>query len=95
MKHHDPKGPHEDAARKKHYIEKVGAEFASGFLYGARVGGFAVHELYECLEKEPKADETFYKADIEMKRAFEAKDGELGVRATLDMMKFVGQMVAT
>lgn len=30
-----------------------------------------------------------------MKRAFETKNGELGIKATLDMMKFVGQMVAS
>ena len=90
MKNHNPKGAHEDATRKKHYIEKVGAEFASGFLYGARVGGFAVHDLYECLEKEPMADQTFYTADIEMKRAFETKNGAMGIKATFDMMKFVG-----
>lgn len=93
MHEHDPKGPHEDSTRLKHYIENVGAEFASGFLYGARVGGFALKDLFECLEKEPFADRIFYTADIEMKRAFETKDGAMGIKATLDMMKFIGTMV--
>ena len=28
-----------------------------------------------------------------MKRAFETKDGQLGVKATLDMMMFISMMV--
>ena len=38
---------------------KMGAEFAAGFLFGARVGGFDDKMLYECLENEASAPEIF------------------------------------
>lgn len=78
---------------KKHYVEKVGAEFASGFLYGGQVGQFDPTVIAGCLDQEDMADRTFFQADMEMKRAFEQKEPEMGIKALEDMMKFVAMML--
>lgn len=48
---------------KTKYALQKGAEFASGFFYAARVGGFDDHNIYECLLREPNADQIFLSAD--------------------------------
>ena len=94
IKNYEPKSAAtEGDGAKKHYIEKVGAEFAAGFLYGGRVASFKPEELVECLEKEENADNVFYEADIKMKRAFESKQPEFVIKALEEMMKFVAIMV--
>ena len=39
------------------------------------------------------ADQTFFQADLDMKRSFEEKDPEIGIKALEDMMKFVAMML--
>jgi len=77
---------------KKKYAQKMGAEFAAGFLYGSRVGGFDEKKLYECLDREAKADELFFNADIELKNAIYKKDAALAVKGLTDMIGFVTDM---
>ena len=48
---------------KTEYAMKNGADFASGFFFGAKVGGFDENELYKCLQKETDADEIFVTAN--------------------------------
>jgi len=58
---------------KRDYFEKLGAQWASGFLAGTAVGEIDEIELFECLHAEPKAVELFYKADEAMKYALVKK----------------------
>lgn len=55
-------------------IMKMGANFANGFLKGAKVGEFDIETLTDCLKKEPTADKLFYGDEIKMKKAFETRD---------------------
>ena len=91
MGQHNPKM--ENSQDKKHYVENVGSQFASGFLYGGQVGQFDPKIIAGCLDQEDMADRTFYQADMEMKRAFEEKNAEIGIKALEDMMKFVAMML--
>lgn len=49
----------------------MGAEFASGFLFGANIGGFDEKMLFDCLSNEEKAQGIFYNADLELKKALQ------------------------
>lgn len=47
-------------------IEKMGAEFATGFLSGTQVDHFDKINLFECLHREPTAVDIFIKASLEL-----------------------------
>jgi uncharacterized protein YegJ (DUF2314 family) len=47
----------------------MGAEFAAGFFFGIRIGGFDEDMLFSCMQKEEGAYGIFYNADMEMKKA--------------------------
>ena len=66
---------------KREYFEKIGAQFAKGFLAGTAVGHIDEIDLYECLEREPTAVEYFYKADETLKEAWIKKDSREAVKA--------------
>jgi len=66
---------------KREYYEKIGAQFAKGFLAGTRVGHVDEVDLYQCLEKEEKAVEYFYRADETLKHAWYHKDSTEAVKA--------------
>jgi len=46
----------------------MGADFASGFFFGVKIGGFNPVDLFECMKKEKNAYTTFFNADIEIKK---------------------------
>lgn len=52
----------------------MGSELASGFIYGAGVGGFDEREILECLKKEPTADKIFLGADKDLRTAITNQD---------------------
>ena len=82
----------DNSSDKKHYVEKVGSLFASGFFYGGNVGLFDPMVIAGCLNQEDMAN-TFFQADKDMKRSFEEKDPEVGIKALEDMMRFVAMML--
>ena len=82
-------GSSTDVDPKKVYFQKMGAEFASGFLFGIRIGGFNEDELYDCMLKEEKAYGIFLNADMEMKKAIQYSDNELAVKALEDMVRYI------
>ena len=67
----------------------MGAEFAAGFLYGTKVGGFDEKSLYECLQKEPRADDLFLKADNDLKMALYKHDPNKAMHAISEMIEFI------
>lgn len=48
--------------------------------------------LYECLGEEQKADDLFYKADIEIKTAVYKNDDKAAVKGMTDMLGFIVDM---
>lgn len=80
--HHDP----------KKYFQWKGAEFASGFLKGSKVGDFEVKELFECLEHEDNAVKLFAEADFEIKESFEKRDPKEGIKGLDTFVEFVVDM---
>ena len=78
---------------KREYFEKQGAEFATGFLAGTKVGRFDSIDLYECLHREPTAVEVFYKADETFKAALANKDTHEAIKAIDEMIYFIIELV--
>jgi hypothetical protein len=78
---------------KREYFEKMGAEFATGFLAGTKVGRFDSIDLYECLHREPTAVEIFYKADEEFKFALVKKDAKDAIKAIDEMIYFIIELI--
>lgn len=74
---------------KKAYFNKMGAEFAAGFLFGANIGGFDEKMLFDCLQNESKAHGIFYNADLELKKALKEGDPSLAVKGFDDMVRFI------
>lgn len=70
----------------------MGAEFAVGFLYGAKSGGFDDVELFKCLQKEVDADALFTVSDARLKKALNDNDTTLGIQALTDLIGFVAEM---
>lgn len=83
---------HDDHHDKRHYIEKIGAFFASGFLAGAEIGEFDVKDMYHCLEHEEKARHIFYEADMEIKKSFHEKNAEYGIKGLDTMVYYIFDM---
>lgn len=77
---------------KRAYFTKMGAEFAAGFLFGANIGGFDEKMLYECLQKEEKAQGIFYNADLELKKALQQGDPTAAINGFDDMVRFIYDM---
>ena len=73
----------------KKYFAWKGAEFASGFLKGAKVGEFETKELFECVVKEQHAEEIFAKADMEIGESFKKKDVATGIKGLDTMVGFI------
>jgi len=71
----------------------MGAEFATGFLAGTKVGGFDSIDLFECLHREPTAVEYFYKADEALKESWLVKDSHKAVKALDEMLGFIVELV--
>lgn len=59
----------QDMDPKRAFFTKMGADFASGFLFGANIGGFDEKMLFDCLMNEDRAMQIFYNADMEIKKA--------------------------
>merc|ERR1711934_747455 len=78
-----------DRSDKKHYIETVGANFASGFLYGAKVAQIEPTKIVPCLDREDEADRIFYSADMMLTQGFHMKDQDSITTAIEKMMDFV------
>lgn len=74
---------------RKLYFVKLGAEFAGGFLYGAKVGTFDEKMLYECMLNEPRASGIFYNADVELKKGIYENSNGLSIKGLNDMVKFI------
>jgi predicted house-cleaning noncanonical NTP pyrophosphatase (MazG superfamily) len=72
--------------------ERFGSEFAVGFLKGARVGDVQITELFKCLEFEPKADEIFRQANMDIGKMFKNRDKNEGVKGLDDLIRFVIDM---
>jgi hypothetical protein len=70
----------------------MGAEFAAGFLFGTNIGGFDEKMLYECLQKESRAQDIFYNADMELKKALQNGDPSLAIKGFDDMVRFIYDM---
>lgn len=62
-------------------------------MSGTEVGHFDEIDLYECLQKEPKAVEYFYKADETLKAAWIKKDSGEAVKALDELVQFIGEMI--
>lgn len=86
-----PPGPRPDP--KREYFEKMGAQFAAGFLAGTEVGEVDEIDLYECLHREPTAVEYFYKADRTLKEGWIKKDSHEAVQGIDDLLKFIVELV--
>ena len=81
---------------KKVYFQKMAAEFASGFFFGIKVGGFDENDLYDCLQNETEAYDTFTVADNMMKQGMKGAniDGDLVV-GSLQFMSYFSYEMAT
>jgi len=78
---------------KREYFEKIGAEFASGFYAGTHVGHTESIDLYNCLHREPKSVEVFYKADEMLKESFIHKDNREAVKGAGGMFFFIIELI--
>lgn len=58
---------------------KMGAEFAQGMLKAMKVGEFEIKDLFECLEKEEKAEKIFEKGTHELVWAMKKQDVKLAI----------------
>jgi len=88
---HHKAGPGDDP--KRDYFEKIGAQFAAGFLVGTEVGEFDEVDLFECLHREPKAVEVFYKADMTLKEGLYKKDPTDAVKGLDEMLGYIVELV--
>lgn len=80
---------------RREYFEKLGAEFARGFFAGTRVDNFDSIDLYNCLHREPRAVEYFYKADETLKYSFIKHEETEAVKALDELIGFLAEMVMT
>lgn len=71
-----------------------GSEFASGFLYGAKVGGYDSKLLYKCLEKEEKADMIYHHGFEDLWGSIKAKNPKQGIKGLDEMVYFTYDMLA-
>jgi len=78
---------------KREYFEKMGAQFAAGFLAGTNVGEFDEIDLFECLHREPTAVEYFYRADETLKESWIKKDSHEAVKGLDEMIGFIVELV--
>lgn len=78
---------------KREYFEKIGAQFAVGFLAGTNVGEFDEVDLFECLHAEPKAVEAIYRADETLKSSWIKKDPQEAVHGLDELIGFVVELV--
>lgn len=74
------------------YYTKYGAEFAQGFLAGARVGNFDVLDLYQCLEGKTPSKHFFQEATMELRRGISHEEGKDGIKGLDTLVKFVVDM---
>lgn len=82
----------DDPDPKKYYFEKMGAQFARGFLAGMKVGDFDEVDLYECISHEPDALMKFVKADETVKESMLKKDPREGILGLDELIGFIGEM---
>lgn len=75
------------------YFDKLGADFLSGFFFGAKVGAFSEADMFECMKNSPADESIFEKADRELKRAMRKKDYQIGLDGMYDMVVFVTDLV--
>ena len=79
---------------KREFYEKLGAEFAVGFLAGTNVGKYDSIDLYNCLHKEPDAVYDFIEADEEMSAAVNGHyNQEKLVYAAGELIKYIVELV--
>jgi len=71
---------------------KKSSEYVSGFLFGAGVGGYDEKEIYECLKKEPRAEEIFNNANKRLALAVANQDGDMAVGGLIEMVMFMIDM---
>jgi len=91
--HHGFTEPSVGEDPRKEYYDKIGAEFSRGFLAGTHVGDFDEIDLFECVEKEPKAFVEFVKADEKLKEALYTKDSRVAVEGLDELVGFVIELV--
>lgn len=82
-----------DPDPKRDYFLKKGAEFAQTFLLTTHVNAFDEVDLYECLEREPRALIEFYKADETLKDALINKKPDEGIKGLDELMEFIVEMI--
>merc|ERR1719272_2100769 len=80
---------------RKEYFEKIGAQFAHGFLYGAKVGSFDEVDLFTCLQRETDALKYFYQADEELKRSLYKHDPDEAIHGLKELIGFIAIMANT
>lgn len=71
-----------------------GSEFASGFLYGAKVGGYDSKLLYKCLEREKKADEIYMHGFQDIWGSIKGKNAKQAIKGLDEMVYFTYDMLA-
>ena len=76
----------------KEYFEKIGAEFATAFLYGMKVGGFDEVDLFQCLHREQNAVRFFYEADEGLKKSLARKDPYEAIHSLKELVGFIAIM---
>lgn len=93
-------GTHTSLKPVKVYEGTPAAQFAAGFFFGIRAGGYKVEELDACLRKETKAVATFSMGISELQEALK-EDGDPdrhrwgqqeAVRALREMALFIYEM---
>jgi len=78
---------------RKYYYDKMGSQFSVGFLGGTKVGYFDEIDIYECVEKEPKAETYFYLGDLGVREGMIHKDGKETVAGLDEMVHFIIEMI--
>jgi len=81
--------------RKKEGLEAA-AEFAQGFLKGAKVGKFETKDLAECISHEPKTEKMMAIAGREIHMAFNdhtEKGAQMGVKGLVEAAEAMAEMV--
>jgi len=77
---------------QKQYAMVSGSEFASGFLYGVKMGGFNHVKLFECLKNEPGADEIFWNSEIELRKGLKENNLNEIAKAFVKTIEFIMAM---
>lgn len=67
----------------------MGADFATGFLFGSNLGGFDEDMIYECVKYEERSEMIFANADTELKKGLHKGDKITFLSGIDDMVRYV------